>query len=116
MPSNEPLRESKERPGEIDHREPSFNRSPWTNVTQGERENPRVTLWIGVKAIVISVSFPEGDPEDIRISIAGNRLQIRDAARSRFASRDIDLPCPVEARLIRSEDGKGTHYILLQKK
>ncbi len=116
LSSREPLRERKEQPGEIKYREPSFNRSPWTHVKQTERENPRVTMWIGCKAIVIAVSFPDGAPEDIELCIEGSCLQIRDAARSHFTRQNIDLPCPVVTRTIRIEDGKGTHYVLLQKK
>ncbi len=75
-----------------------------------------VTMWIGVKAIVIALSFPDRIAEDIQISVAGTCLLIRDTVQGRSASQNIDLPCPVEAHPIRIEDGGGTFYILLLKK
>ena len=103
------------RSGERDLREPRFQRSPWAQVTCGERQNLQVTTWEGVKAVVIALSFTGGNPEDIRISIEGARLMITGTVRSRFVRHAIDLPCPVEARPIRIDDDKGTIFVLLQK-
>jgi HSP20 family molecular chaperone IbpA len=72
-------------------------------------------MWTGFKAIVVALSFPDGSPEGIQISITGTCLQIRGAAQSDFVSQEINLPCPVQTRAIRIEDGRGTIYILLQK-
>ncbi len=93
-----------------------FERSPWINTTRREGKNPLVTMWVGVKAIVIALSFPDCIPDDIRISIVGTCLLITGTAQSNFASLNIDLPCPVETHPIRTEDGRGTCYILLLKK
>jgi HSP20 family molecular chaperone IbpA len=73
-------------------------------------------MWIGVKAIVIALSLPDGNPGDVQISIVGTCLLIRGTARSSVADQNIDLPCPVETHPIRIEDGRGTCYILLVKK
>ena len=104
------------RSGEKERQETRFERAPWVHVTYGERKNPQVTMWIGFKAIVVALSFPDGSPEDIRISITGTCLQIRGVAQSDLVSQEINLPCPVETRAIRIEDRRGTIYILLQKK
>lgn len=108
--------QGREQPGEAERRETRFDRFPWSHITQSERENTRVTMWIGFKAIVVALSFPDGSPEDIRISITGTCLQIRGVAQGDLVSQEINLPCPVETRAIRIEDSRGTIYILLQKK
>jgi hypothetical protein len=113
---HEPARQSGVIPGETECRETKFERSPWIHGTHYERKDPPVTMWIGVKAIVIALSLPDGNPDDVRISIAGTCLLIRGIARGSAADLDIDLPCPVETHPIRIEDGLGTCYILLVKK
>jgi len=113
---HEPVRSGRGQSGETGCREPGFEHSPWINTTRREGKNPLVTMWIGVKAIVIALLLPDGNPDDIQISIAGTCLLIRGASRENFASQTIDLPCPVEAHPIRIEDGRGTCYILLLKK
>jgi HSP20 family molecular chaperone IbpA len=113
---HEPARQSKVQTGEREYQETRFERSPWINIAHGDRKNPLVTMWVGVKAIVIALSFPDGNLDDVQISIAGTCLLIRGAARSSVASQHIDLPCPVETHPIRIEDGRGTCYILLVKK
>jgi HSP20 family molecular chaperone IbpA len=113
---HEPARQSRVQPGETECRETRFEHSPWINITRGERKNPLVTMWIGVKAIVIALSLPDGNPGDVQISIVGTCLLIRGTARSSVADQNIDLPCPVETHPIRIEDGRGTCYILLVKK
>jgi HSP20 family molecular chaperone IbpA len=113
---HEPARQSRVRPGETECRETRFERSPWIHITHGERKSPLVTMWIGVKAIVIALSLPDGNPDDVRISIAGTCLLIRGTARSSVVDQNIDLPCPVETHPIRIEDDRGTCYILLMKK
>jgi HSP20 family molecular chaperone IbpA len=102
--------------GEREHREPKFERSPWTHVTCGERKNLQVTIWDGVKAIVIALSFADGNPEDIQVSVVEGCLLARGTAGNCSVSQTIELPCPVETRPIRIEDDKGTLFVLLQKK
>jgi len=116
LPIHEPVRKSTGQPGETECREPRFERSPWIHVTRSEKKNTPVTMWIGVKAIVIALLFPDGNLDDVQISVVGTCLLIRGTARGDFASQTIDLPCPVEAHPIRIEDGRGTCYILLLKK
>ena len=116
LPIHEPLRPGRGQPGESDCREPGFERSPLVDTTRSERKNLLVTMWVGFKAIVIALSFPECIPDDIQVSIVGSCLLIRGTAQSNFASQHIDLPCPVETHPIRIEDGRGTCYILLLKK
>jgi len=101
---------------ERERRETRFQRSPWAHVTCGEGKNPKITMWDGVKAIVVALSFSDGIPEDIQISIAETCLMLRGTARGDSAGQSIDLPCPVETRPIRIEDEKGTIYFLLRKK
>ncbi len=107
--------QSREQPGEAGRRETRFDRFPWSHITQSERKNTRVTTWIGFRAIVVALSFPDANPEDIEISITGTCLQIRGVAQSDLVSQEINLPCPVQTRAIRIEDGRGTIYILLRK-
>ncbi len=73
-------------------------------------------MWIGLKAIVIAIAFPDGSPKDVQISIVETCLLIRGIERSNFVSQCIDLPCPIETHPIQIDDGRGTTYILLQKK
>ena len=102
--------------GERERREPRFERSPWAHVTCGERKNLQVTMWDGVKAIVIALSFADCNPGDIRVSVVEDCLLVRGTAGSSSVSQTIELPCPVVTRPIRIEDDKGTLYVLLQKK
>jgi len=101
--------------GERERRETRFERTPWTHITQSERKNPRVTMWDGVRAIVIALSFADGNPEDTQISILEDSLLLRITAGNNAVSQTIELPCPVETRPIRIDD-KGTIYFLLRKK
>jgi hypothetical protein len=112
---HEPVRPGRGQSGETECREPLFEHSPWINTTRGEGKNPLVTMWVGVKAIVIALSFPDCIPDDIRISIAGTCLLITGTGQSNFASLNIDLPCPVDTHPIRTGDDGGTCYILLLK-
>jgi len=113
---HEPVGQRGRQSRERERQETRFERSPWAHVTCGERKNPQVTMWIGFKAVVIALSFPDGIPEDIQILIVETCLVIRGSARSHLVSQSIDLPCPVETHPIRIEDGKRTIYILLRKK
>lgn len=99
-----------------ERQEPRFERSPWAHVTYGEKKNPRVTIWDGFKAIVIALSFPDGMPEDIQVSLVESSLAIRGSARNLIVSEHIDLPCAVETRPIRVDDDRRTMYLLLRKK
>lgn len=112
---HEAARQPGRQSGEREHRETRFERSPWIHVTRSERDDPRVTMWDGVKAIVIALSFTYGDPGDIQISIVEDCLLLRGAAGNNAVNRTIELPCPVETRPIRIDD-KGTIYFLLRKK
>lgn len=115
-PRNQELvRHSRELPAERDRHEPRFEHSPWIHITRSERKDPLVTMWIGFKAIVVSISFPDGNPKDIQISITGGCLNIKSATPNHFASQNIELPCAVESRPICIEEGTVTYYILLRK-
>jgi HSP20 family molecular chaperone IbpA len=116
LPIHEPVRQSRRQPGETERQETRFDRSPWINITHSQRKDPMVTMWIGLKAIVIAIAFPDGSHEDVQISIVETCLLIRGIERSNFVSQSIDLPCPVETHPIQIDDGRGTTYILLQKK
>jgi len=72
-------------------------------------------MWDGVRAIVIALSFADGNPEDTQISILEDSLLLRITAGNNAVSQTIELPCPVETRPIRIDD-KGTIYFLLRKK
>ena len=102
--------------GDRERREPRFERSPWTHVTCGERKNLQVTMWDGVKAIVIALSIAGGNPEDIQVSVVEDCLLVSGTAGNSSVSQSIGLPCPVETHPIRIEDDKGTLFVLLQKK
>ncbi|OPY91545.1 MAG: hypothetical protein A4E73_01942 [Syntrophaceae bacterium PtaU1.Bin231] len=102
--------------GAREHRETRFERSPWTRITRSEQKNPRVTMWDGVKAVVIALSFADGNPEDTQISILEDSLLLRITAGNNAVSQTIELPCPVETRPIRIKDDQGTIYFLLRKK
>ncbi len=101
--------------GVTERRETRFERSPWIRITQSGKENPRVTVWDGVRAIVIALSFADGHSEDTRISIVEDCLLLSNAAGNSSVSQTIKLPCPVETRPIRIDD-KGTIYFLLRKR
>ena len=101
--------------GATERRETRFERSPWIRITQSGKENPRVTVWDGVKAIVIALSFADGNSEDTRISIEEDCLLLSNTAGNSSVSQTIKLPCPVETRPIRIDD-KGTIYFLLRKR
>jgi len=101
--------------GARERRETRFERIPCTRITRSEGENPRVTVWDGVRAIVIALSFAEGNPGDTRISIVEDCL-LRITAGNNAVSQTVELPCPVETRPIRIDDDKGTIYCLLRKK
>ena len=111
-PAGQRGRQARER----ERQDTRFERSPWAHVTYGERKNPQVTIWDGFKAIVIALSFPDGMPEHIQVSVAGTRLTIRGSARNLVVSDHVDLPCAVETHPIRVDDDKGTMYLLLRKK
>jgi len=102
--------------GATERRETRFERSPWIRITQSGKENPRVTVWDGVRAIVIALSFADGHSEDTRISIVEDCLLLSNAAGNSSVSQTVELPCPVETRPIRIYDDKGTIYCLLRKK
>ena len=111
-PAGQRGRQARER----ERQDTRFERSPWAHVTCGERKNPRVTIWDGFKAIVIALSFPDGMPEDIQVSVVETSLTIRGSARNLIVSEHIDLPCAVETRPIRVDDDRRTMYLLLRKK
>lgn len=112
---HEPARRGRQA-SEGERQEPRFERSPWAHVTCGETKNPRVTIWDGFKAIVIALSFPDGIPEDVQVSVVETGLTIRGSARNLIVIEHIDLPCAVEIRPIRVDDDRGTMYLLLRKK
>jgi len=111
-PAGQRGRQARER----ERQDTRFERSPWAHVTCGERKNPQVTIWEGFKAIVIALSFPDGMPEDVQVSVMETNLTIRGSARNLIVSEHIDLPCAVETRPIRVDGDKGTMYLLLRKK
>lgn len=74
-------------------------------------------MWIGVKTLVVGIQYPDGLPKDNGISVMENRLHVTSTVRNNVLRQNIVLPCSVETYpILIIEDGKGTIYILLQKK
>lgn len=77
----------------------------------------KVKMWTGVGAIVVAVSIPGVDPDDMECTIGGNCLQIRGAGLRRDFCHDIQLPCSIENQpiIISQEKSEGTVYLMLKK-
>ncbi len=101
---------------EQNRRGPRFERHPWEKISQSQKDRYPVTLWIGIKALVVAVTLPGLNPDEIHLSVRGSRLELRGPSDSGFFSKDIDLPYHVELPPIQVRDGKDTLYILLQRK
>ncbi len=86
--------------GDRERREPRFERSPWNQATCGGHKNLQVTMWDGVKVIVIDLSFAGGNPQDIRVSVVEDCLLVSGTAGNNSVSQSIGFPCPVETRPI----------------
>lgn len=111
------LRKDKRQVRQIGRRATRFDRFPWLNITRSETKNARITMWIGVKTLVIGIQYPDGHPRDSGISVMENRLHVRSTVRNHVLRQSIVLPCPVETHpILIIEDSKKTTYIVLQKK
>jgi len=111
-PSRQNQRES------IDNKDPEsiFRRSAWEKIEHHEQNQAPVTMWIGVASVIVAVSIPDVDPDDLEVSVIGNRLLFRGFTLSNDFSQDVELPCAVEAHPIHIPEGKGILYVLLVKK
>ncbi len=97
-----------------DLREPRFERRPWERVSQGSGQPFAVNLWIGLNALVVSVTMPGVEPDDVRLAVHGARLSLQGPAGTPCG--DVDLPYAVDIPPLLVKDGKDTLYILLQRK
>jgi HSP20 family molecular chaperone IbpA len=79
-------------------------------------EQPLVTMWVGVQAIVVAISVPGVKPDNLQVSVLGSCLKLRGIARDSLFSQDISLPWPVEPNPVRVDDGSGLFHVLLQRK
>jgi HSP20 family molecular chaperone IbpA len=113
---NGALGHNRRAPGEERYREARFERHPWERITQSREDRYPVTLWIGIKALVVAVTLPDVDPDDLLLTVRGASLTLQGPSPTGNFSKDIDLPYPVEIPPIRVRDGKDTLYILLQRK
>jgi HSP20 family molecular chaperone IbpA len=97
--------------------EKKFGRSPWEKIEYHDLNKATVTLWIGVASVIVAISIPDIDPDDLfEVSVHGTRLSFRGTALSNYFSQDLDLPCAVEANPIYITEGKGILSVLLVKK
>ena len=103
-------------PGEQRYREARFERHSWERISQNHEDRYPVTLWIGIKALVVAVTLPDVNPDELLLTVRGASLTLQGPSSSGTFSKDIELPYPVEIPPIRVKDGKDTLYILLQRK
>jgi HSP20 family molecular chaperone IbpA len=96
--------------------ESKFSRSPWERIEHRALNQAPVTVWVGISSVIVAISIPDIDPDDLDVSVLGTRLSFRATAHSRHFSQDVDLPCTVEAHPIRVKGDRGVQYILLVKK
>jgi HSP20 family molecular chaperone IbpA len=116
MTINGTTEQGRREPAGAGYRETRFDRRSWECITQSHEDRIPVTLWIGIKALVIAVTMPGIEPDGLRLSVRGTRLSLQGPAGIGSFSRDVDLPYPVEMPPIQIKDGKDTLYILLQRK
>ncbi len=92
-------------------------RAPGTETScPGSGLQPLVTMWVGVSAVVVAISVPGVEPDNLQVSVRGSCLKLRGAARDNLFSQDISLPWPVEPKPVRVDDGSGVFHVLLQRK
>ncbi len=101
---------------EQNRRGPRFEQHPWEKISPHHEDRYPVTLWIGIKALVVAVTLPGVNPDEMHLSVQGSSLKLRGPSETGSFSKDIDLPYPVELPPIQVRDGKDTLYILLQRK
>ncbi len=93
-----------------------FERRPWERISERREDRFPVTLWIGLKALVVAVAVPGVEPDVLSLSVREAGLRLQGPAGTGTFSKDIDLPYAVEMPPILVKDGKDTLYILLQRK
>jgi HSP20 family molecular chaperone IbpA len=99
------------------HSASKFSRLPWKRVEHHELNKAPVTLWIGAASVIVAISIPDIDRDDLfEVSVHGTRLSFRGTAGSKYFSQDVDLPCAVESNPVYITEGKGVLSILLVKK
>ena len=92
-------------------------RLPWEKHEHHELNKAPVTLWIGAASVIVAISIPDIDRDDLfEVSVHGTRLSFRGTAGSKYFSQDVDLPCAVESNPIYISEGRGVLSILLVKK
>ena len=114
--AREPLGHNQRESIDKNHPESKFSRSAWEKIEHHEHDQAPVTMWIGVASVIVAVSIPDVDPDDLEVSVLGTRLLFRGAAPGKYFSQDVELPCAVEAHPIHIPEGKGILYVLLVKK
>ena len=103
-------------PGMQRYGEIRFERHPWEKISQTSEDRYPVTLWIGIKALVVAVTLPDVNPDELVLTVRGASLTLQGPSSTGYFSKDIDLPYTVEIPPIQVKDGKDTLYILLQRK
>lgn len=102
---------------EMGHPESRFSRSPWEKIEHRELNKAPVTLWIGVASVIVAISIPDIDLDDLfEASVHGTCLSFRGATLSHYFSQDVELPCAVEPHPIYITEGKGILSILLVRR
>jgi HSP20 family molecular chaperone IbpA len=114
--AHEPSRQNQRESRDKKYPESKFSRSAWEKFEQREQNQAPVTIWVGVASVIVAISIPDIEPDDLDVSVLGTRLIFRGTARSNYFSQDVDLPCVTEVHPIRIPDRKGILYILLVKK
>jgi HSP20 family molecular chaperone IbpA len=110
------VRDRVDSPATPGYGETPFERRPWERVSQSREDRFPVTLWIGLKALVVAVAMPGVEPDDLSLSVRGRDLRLQGPAGTGTFSKNIDLPYDVEMPPILVKDGKDKLYILLQRK
>ncbi|HTZ41317.1 MAG TPA: Hsp20/alpha crystallin family protein [Syntrophales bacterium] len=88
--------------------------SAWEKTEQHDPHMAPVTMWIGVSTVIVSLSIPDIDSDDLfEVSVQGNRLSFSGSARNNYFRWEFDLPCAVESTPIYITEGKGTLSALL---
>jgi HSP20 family molecular chaperone IbpA len=114
--AREPSKQNQRESIDKKHPESVFSRSAWEKIEHHEHDQAPVTMWIGVASVIVAISIPDVDPDDLEVSVLGTRLLFRGAAPGKYFSQDVELPCAVEAHPIHIPEGKGILYVLLVKK
>lgn len=113
---NESLRQNLMESRKTGYGQTQFTRSPMEKSIQSQEDHTEITMWVGVKIIVVSIPVPDGERGEIRSSVIGNRLMLQRATQENVTEQSFDLPCPVEPNPIPVVERDGFLYVVLQKK